>query len=98
MGPMTKHPNMAGPSIEKPPYEVQQEIVSIDEALNQLDGLIDRLYDKLNPILRPNEPISGASDKKPERPTDLGRYLHEKSDNINIAVNRLKSIISRVEL
>lgn len=84
----------------KSPGEIDLESNKLAEETSILLSLVNQIAERLNPVLRPISP----NDDKLNNPkvsscsTIVGRFMRETSDNLSLANEGLKSLLSRLEV
>ena len=105
---MPKHAGVSSSLRETPDYGATETVreKEISQQLNTLQGvtgenrdLIDRLIDKLSPVLR-QVPEKSPGVNGPSNPcgTDLGRAIDEAVVRVVVSNDFLRSALSRLEL
>jgi len=70
----------------------------LDETLSVLAEVINKLSDRLTPILREPEPQSETEVKEPGAYTPLGSRLNGIREGYEGQIHRLRSLIIRLEI
>lgn len=78
--------------------EFDREGQRLSMNLEQLLKMVSILEGRIEGILRPQELKDGGGLGTPECSTELGRFIKERSSQVEYANNRIADIISRVEI
>lgn len=103
-GPMcSSTPNSSMPinslgTMPKGPSEIDQELAGVHVRISELEAVISGLENKLGPILSPDSEKDGGTGLRAPRSTMIGNSLADANTALDYRLNRLGSIIRRIEL
>lgn len=83
---------------QAPQSQVSTELNGLDSLVESLLRTVDKLGQRLQPVLRSRLPETEGNSKVAEEPVELARSLSSVRSRMNIALNDLYSINDRLEL
>lgn len=94
----------AGPGMPSPDKATERQVGAISESINRayqetsaLAEIVQQLEERLESILRPEEPHLAGGDRGPAM-SSLGEHIEQIADQIDVNVRRLMTLAVRIQL